>query len=53
MTAEDVYGMPMGAGETARYEAELRAEVAHFFPLLRTYVAGAAGRGDGLLVWLN
>lgn len=53
MSAEQIYGMPIGPGADAAYEADLRAEVAHFFPLLRDYVAEAARKQHGLLVWLN
>ena len=53
MSAEEIYGMPMGSGGDAAYEADLRAEVAHFFPLMRDYVAKMAQQQYGLLVWLN
>jgi hypothetical protein len=33
-----VYSMPMGRGSDFQYEEGLRAEVAHYFPLLRDYV---------------
>ena len=37
MSDVGVYGMPMGPGQEAEYEAELRAEV--YFPRRRDYVA--------------
>jgi hypothetical protein len=36
-----------------RWLAELRAEVAHFFPLMRDYVVKLARKRYGLLVWLD
>ena len=52
MLRENVYGMPMGPGAEAE-EGALRAEVAHFFPLLRDTVAKAAEIDGGLLIWLT
>jgi len=46
-----VYAMPMGSGSDEQYTNELRAEVAHFFALLRDYVRKMADQGDGLLIW--
>jgi hypothetical protein len=48
-----VYAMPMGPGSDAQYENELRAEVAHYFPLLRDYVGAMAEKKKGLLIWVS
>lgn len=53
MRAEQIYAMPMGPAGDSAYESELRAEVAHFFPLMRDYVVTLARKRYGLLVWLN
>jgi Domain of unknown function (DUF1877) len=48
-----VYSMPMGPRSDAQYESELRAEVAHHFPLLRGYVTDMSARKYGLLIWVS
>lgn len=53
LRAEQIYAVPTGPGGDATYEAELRAAIAHFFPLMRDYVADMAGKRNGLLVWLD
>lgn len=53
MSQMRVYAMPMGPGPDAEYEEELRQEVAVYFPRLRDYVAAAAERHDGLLLWVS
>jgi len=53
MTQLQVYGMPRGPDADAVYEGELRAEVAVYFPRLRDYVAAAADKHDGLLLWVS
>jgi hypothetical protein len=52
MSRMQVYSMPMGPGSDAEYEGELRTEVAVYFPRLRDYVAAAAERHGGLLLWV-
>jgi len=47
-----VYSVPGGPGD-AQYESELRAEVGHYFPLLRGYVAKMSARKYGLLIWVS
>lgn len=47
-----IYGLP-GGPSPAENEADLRDEVAGYFPLLRAYVAEAAAAGDGILTWLS
>jgi Domain of unknown function (DUF1877) len=53
MTRLRVYAMPMGPGSDAEYESELRAEVAHYVPLLRDYVARMSEKRYGLLTWVS
>jgi Domain of unknown function (DUF1877) len=53
MTRLRVYAMPMGPGSDAEYESELRAEIAHYVPLLRDYVARMSEKRNGLLIWLS
>jgi hypothetical protein len=53
MLRAGVYSMPMGSGSDGEYEGEFRAEVASYFPRLRDYVAKAAEKQDGLLIWLS
>jgi Domain of unknown function (DUF1877) len=53
MTRLRVYAMPMGPGSDAEYESELRAEVGHYFPLLREYVSRMSERRHGLLTWVS
>jgi hypothetical protein len=53
MSRMGVYSMPMGPGSDAEYEAELRADVASYFPQLREYVVKMADRRCGLLIWLS
>jgi hypothetical protein len=48
-----VYSMPMGRGSDFQYEEGLRAEVAHYFPLLRDYVDAMSEKKDGLLIWVS
>jgi hypothetical protein len=48
-----VYAMPSGPGPEAEYERELRAEVTHYFPLLRDYVARMSEKHHGLLTWVS
>jgi hypothetical protein len=52
MIRAGVYGMPVGGGSAENFEDELREEVAYYFPLLRSYVAGMAKKQYGLLVWI-
>jgi hypothetical protein len=53
MSRLGVYAMPMGPASDAEYEAELRREVGHFFPLFRDYVRTASDRGNGLLTGVS
>jgi hypothetical protein len=53
MTRLGVYSMPMGPGSDAEHERELRTEVAHYFPLLRDYVANMSEKQGGLLIWVS
>jgi hypothetical protein len=53
MTRLRVYAMPMGPGSDAEYESELRAEIAHYVPLLRDYVARMSEKRNGLLTWVS
>jgi Domain of unknown function (DUF1877) len=53
MSDVGIYSMPMGPGTEDQYEAELRAEVAAYFPLLRDYVVEMAAKQAGLLIWLS
>lgn len=53
MSRMGVYAMPMGRSSDAEFEAELRAEVASYFPRLRDYVAKMAGKQNGLLIWVS
>jgi hypothetical protein len=48
-----VYSMPLGPGSDAEYEKDLRAEVGHYFPLLRDYVARMSEKQGGLLIWVS
>jgi hypothetical protein len=48
-----VYAMPMGPGSDAQYEAELRAEIARYFPLLRDYVSAMTEKRNGVLIWVS
>jgi hypothetical protein len=48
-----VYAMPMGQGSDAEFEAQLRAEVASYFPRLRDYVVRMADKQNGLLIWVS
>lgn len=48
-----VYSMPIASGSDVKYEVELRAEVAHYFPLLRDYVGAMAEKKKGLLIWVS
>ena len=52
MASNGVYGVPTGPRAAADSDAELRAEVAAYFPQLQGYVARAASNGSGLLIWL-
>lgn len=51
MAAAGVYGMPRGLGSETE-EPGLREEAAHFFTLLRDYVALASEKNDGFLTWI-
>lgn len=53
MTRLRIYAMPIGPGPEAEYEGELRAVVAHYFPLLRAYVAKMSEKRGGLLTWVS
>jgi hypothetical protein len=44
---------PPGQGSDADRENEIRADVAIYFPRLRDYVAAAAEKHGGLLVWVS
>jgi hypothetical protein len=48
-----IYDLPMGAGSRADFLADVRREVAAYYPALRDYLRGAATRRDGLLIWLS
>jgi hypothetical protein len=43
----------MGPGTVAEYEAELRAELASYFPALCDYVSNMSSKGNGLLTWIS
>jgi hypothetical protein len=53
MSRIGVYSMPMGRGSDAEFEAELRAEVTSYFPLLRDYVTRMADKQNGLLICIS
>jgi hypothetical protein len=48
-----VYQMPRGPASDAQLEAQLRAEVASYFPRLRDYVVRTADKQNGLLIWVS
>ena len=53
MSDARVYGVPFGPGPAAEYEAELRNEVALYFPRLGDYVRAMVDKGNGLMVWIS
>jgi len=40
-------------GSRAAFEDDVRREIAAYFPALRDYVAAAAAKGSGLLLWIS
>jgi hypothetical protein len=53
MSRVGVYSMPLGHGSDEEFNAELRAEIASYFPALRDYVGNTAEKHGGLLIWLS
>jgi hypothetical protein len=53
MSRAGVYATPGGPGSDAEYEAELRAEVASYFPRLRNYLVKITEKQGGLLIWVS
>jgi hypothetical protein len=54
MLSLGIYSMPGGGRESdGEYETALRGEVAHYFPLLRDYVARMSDKNYGILIWLS
>ena len=53
MANAGVYSLPMGQGAKADYERDMRRELATYYPLLQNYVAEAAAKRNGLLMWLT
>jgi hypothetical protein len=53
MASLQVYGMPMGHGNDAEHQTDLRQEVGLYFPKLRDYVVKMADKQYGLLIWVT
>ena len=54
MVRNHVYGLPGGGyGPAAKWEGEIRDEVAAYLPMLKQYVSSAAAARNGILVWLS
>ena len=53
MTWLGIHALPFGPRDNSDFAAEVRAQVAAYFPLLRRYVSQVRAWRGGLLIWLS